>query len=341
MTGKQQPYYYQLIEKSSRYGIPLSVLVELTNRCNLKCSHCYVVKDKGSDELTTVEVYRLFDRLADEGCLFLTLSGGEMFLREDILDIAAYARTNGFVLTLFTNGTLINEYIATRLANLYLEAVELSLYSLDSDLHDTITGVKGSHEATLRAIHILRNKGVPVTVKSALMKENIKDYQDIIRFAKGLDIKYIFDPFITPRADGDIMPISMRLNPDEAACFLKEMDNRGGEYELADSHELPALKEEICAMGKRTCVISPRGDLFPCLLFPESAGNVREKNFRKIWRESPLLNYLRGLTLADLKDACSTCKKLDYCQRCSPVALMEDGDLLGPSSWSCNLSEVL
>lgn len=345
MSRKPQSYFYNLIEKSSRYGVPLSVLVELTSRCNLICNHCYIVKDDGNDELTTSEIYRLLDQLADEGCMFLTLSGGEIFLRKDILDIAAYARSEGFALILFTNGTLITEHIAARLADLYIEAIEISLYSMDTIIHDTITGVKGSHEAALEAIHILKKKKAPVIIKSPLMKENIKGYRDIIRFARQLDIKYILDPFITPKADGDTLPVSRRLDSHEAALFLKEVDGierKDDKNEAVDNdHGFPALETEICAMGRRACVVSSRGDLFPCLLFPTPAGNIRKEDFRKIWRESPLLNHLRTLTVSDLKGACSTCKKLDYCQRCSPVALMENGDLLGPSMWSCSLAEAI
>ena len=142
-----------LLQKKAvdRY-IPINAHLELTNNCNLKCVHCYVVKEKTRSELNYSEIINLLDQLADAGCLWLALTGGEVLTRDDFFDIAFYAKKKNFALRIMTNGTLIDESAADSIAELAPVAVDMSLYSATKDTHDTITQTKGSFEKTLRAI---------------------------------------------------------------------------------------------------------------------------------------------------------------------------------------------
>src|SRR5262245_64118601 len=117
-------HYDRLVRVASRAHIPLAVLFEVTHRCNLGCSHCYLTEGPMGrpkptrDELTFDEIRRVFDQLADAGTLFLTLSGGEVFMRRDFLEIVAHARACGFSVTVFTTGTLLTPETAAQLADL-------------------------------------------------------------------------------------------------------------------------------------------------------------------------------------------------------------------------------
>jgi len=97
----------QVVNKCVDKCIPYSVMFELTYMCNLNCRHCYVVIDNDDTELSMEEITEIINQLLDMGTFYLTFTGGEIFTRKDLLDIAMYAKKKGFLLTFMTNGTLI------------------------------------------------------------------------------------------------------------------------------------------------------------------------------------------------------------------------------------------
>jgi MoaA/NifB/PqqE/SkfB family radical SAM enzyme len=133
----------QIQERAARKKIPFSCHFDLTYHCNLNCVHCYVVKED-RPELNTAEVKSILDQLAAAGTLYLSFSGGEIFTREDFFEIAEYARKLHFALRLLTNGTLIDEETADRIAALNPDLVSISIYSANPEIHDEITSVPGS-----------------------------------------------------------------------------------------------------------------------------------------------------------------------------------------------------
>jgi MoaA/NifB/PqqE/SkfB family radical SAM enzyme len=155
--------YQRILTKTLKEHRLFSVHWELTYRCNQRCSHCYLdvlsPNARVSDELTTAECLRIVDDLAAAGALNLALSGGEPFLRRDLFHIAAYARSKGFLLRIFSNGLLITPALADRMAALHPYAVEVSLYGADAQTHDAITSRPGSFGRTVRALRLLRERG--------------------------------------------------------------------------------------------------------------------------------------------------------------------------------------
>lgn len=102
--------FEKLISVTHEKNIPLTVIIELTGRCNLFCGHCYLLKEnKRPDPLTTIRIKELLSELASAGTLNLVFTGGEAFLRADFMELCAYARRLGFDLRIFTNGTLIDK----------------------------------------------------------------------------------------------------------------------------------------------------------------------------------------------------------------------------------------
>ena len=194
----------EMFDMAEKEFIPLVTVFELTHRCNERCTHCYLEEygTNGRQELTTSEVKSLLDGLAAEGGFWLTLSGGEIFLRKDFFEIAAYARQLEFGLTIFTNAMLITDDIARRLKPLHLMEVGISLYSSNADQHDAITKVKGSFHKTIAGAKRLRDQGIPVNLKCPLMKSNLTEYQGIIDLAGSIGARYSFDPTIVPKNDG-------------------------------------------------------------------------------------------------------------------------------------------
>ncbi|MER3514674.1 MAG: hypothetical protein C4310_10040, partial [Chloroflexota bacterium] len=176
VTNEATDRYQAILLKSQNQHRLVGVHWELTYRCNEKCTHCYLdVLAPGAKipgELTLEEAKRVIDELADLGALTITFSGGEIFVHKDFFEIAAYARKRGFAIRLFTNGILIKPGVADKIAALRPVMVELSIYGADAETHDKITQVPGSFHLTVRAARLLRERGVKVTLKAPIMREN-------------------------------------------------------------------------------------------------------------------------------------------------------------------------
>ncbi|MFI5339003.1 MAG: radical SAM/SPASM domain-containing protein [Candidatus Methylomirabilales bacterium] len=333
-------HYERLIHVASRAHIPISVLFEITHRCNLGCEHCYLTEGPVGrprptrPELSLEEVRRVLEQIAEAGTLFLTLSGGEVFIRRDFLPIVAHARSCGLSVTIFTTGTLLTPETATRLANLHPLSVEVSIYSARPDVHDRITRIPGSHARSLRALRLLKERGVIILIKSPLMSLNSGEYHGIVTLAEELGAGYGFDPTLVPRRDGNLVPLNLSLE-------RRQLYDIFADPVLAEQFSqpvkcLPQKGEEICATGRRHCLISPYGDVYPCMVFPVPAGNLREKSFHEIWSGSPLLQDLRTKTTDDLRGGAKAIGGF----RCSALALIEHGDFLGPFPRGEQMAEI-
>ena len=322
--------YDRLIRTASRAHIPLAVLFEVTHRCNLGCEHCYLTEGPVGrprptrEELTLDEIRVVLDQLAQAGTLFLTLTGGEVFMRRDFLPILAHARSCGFSVTIFTTGTLLTPETASELADLHPLSVEISIYSDRPEVHDRVTKIPGSHARSLRALRLLKERGVVILIKSPLMSLNSGEYHGIARLADELGAGYGFDPLLIPRRDGDQAPVDLSLDRDRMRAYFSDPVLSREFHEPVTC--LPQKGEELCGTGRRTCMISPYGDIFPCGVHPIPAGNLREKSFHEIWTGSPLLQDLRARTVDDLKNGAKAIPGF----RCSALALIENGDFLGP-----------
>lgn len=332
-------HYEHLIATAEEKYIPISILFELNHRCHLNCVHCYLEdnhdQEKVAAQLTYEEVCSIIDQIKEAGCFILTLSGGEIFLRRDTLSIARYARSRGLGVRLFTSGTLLTEKGVSGIAACDPLSVEVSLYSADNPaLHDTITRLPGSHARTLKGIALLREAGVPVVIKTPLMHEIFSEYPRIREYAEGVGASYLCDPTITPQTDGGLSPTSCRLLQEELVqLYADPLLKKKGHVQK----RLPDPEDSPCSIGKRSCVISPWGDVYPCMEVRQSAGNLREQSFAEIWNSSPLLRRLRAIRAKDLP-VCSGCDKFFYCHRCNGIAEKENGDFFGPSTWSCQLA---
>ncbi len=324
--------------KALRLGIPLSVQLDLTYRCNERCVHCYLDHDDHG-EMTTPEIRSLLDQLAEAGVFFLTMSGGEILLRKDLFDILEYARALLFCVKLKTNAILIREHQADRIRSLGVDSIQISIYSHRPEIHDAITKVPGSLRRSLDAIRFLRAQGLKVIIANVLMLQNIHDYPGVKALAADLGVAFTIDPTITPRMDGDRSILSLNINQASLRQVFRDEALVGNVEEFrappkqADEDDLDVLP---CSAGHSACYVSPYGDVYPCVQFPLPSGNVRRTPFLDIWRHSDQLNEVRSIRTRDLP-SCSRCVHVVGCTRCPGLAYME-GNMRGPSSQDCEKS---
>jgi radical SAM protein with 4Fe4S-binding SPASM domain len=328
----------EMNQKALDLGIPISVHLDITYRCNERCVHCYLDHDDHG-EMTTDEIKGLLDQLADAGVFFLTLSGGEVLMRRDFFEIVEHARRLLFNVKLKTNGVMIRESEARRIRELGVEQIQISVYSHRPDVHDAITKLPGSLKRSIDAIRFLKSCGLKVTMANVLMTANLYDNAGVMALAKELGVFYTIDPTITPKIDGDTSILSLRAPGQALQQVFRNPELVGNVEEFCAPPPPPG--EDImegfpCSAGHTACYVSPYGDVFPCVQFPLPSGNVRKQRFIDIWRGSPELNEVRSIRAKDLP-TCSTCAHVGTCSRCPGLAYME-GSMRGPSTADCEKS---
>jgi radical SAM protein with 4Fe4S-binding SPASM domain len=326
----------RLVARAQARRIPLSALFELTGRCNLDCGHCYLDLAHPPREMTTEQACHVVDQLASAGTLFLTLTGGEIFLRKDALAIALHARRRGLAVRLFTNATRITRELATEIARIKPVAVEVSLYGSHGAAHEAVTQRRRTLRKTLRGVMLLRRAGVNVGLKAPLLSTVVEEMDLLFRLADRIGAAMAFDPFVHARRDGNESPLALRSH---TALLAKAMQHP----RLGLAAELPRPPrpdEAPCAIATRTTRISPSGDVYPCATYPTPIGNVLERPFAELWSGGALLDRLRGIRWGELHGDCAGCGQAGYCGRCTAVALLEHGDELGPAREACRVADA-
>lgn len=332
-TEREEDRYEALLRRAWHQRIPLTVLWELTGRCNLRCKHCYVPHDAAWAELNTAEGVAVLDQLAEAGTLYLTFSGGEPLLRPDFFTLAEAAREREFALRIFTNGTMVDEQAADRIAALSPLSVEVSIYGYQPATHDAIAGLPGAHAGAVRALELLGQRGVRTVAKTTVMRPNLDEFDDLWAWATEHADRFVYNVMIMPGKEGRVEPLEMRLSRQELRRFHQERL----EGQQRPPAETPP-QAPLCLAGFSIAAIGPTGTVYPCVAMPAAAGELRQESFGAIWQHSPGLASIRSFTLADSE--CRSCEVLSLCTRCPGLALLESGDVLGAAPGACVIAEA-
>ena len=333
----------ELEMKAIRKIVPFFVTFETTYSCNENCIHCYM--DKRLPSLRLAEIERILKEIANEGCLFLTLTGGEFFTRTDFIEILSFASKLHFAIDILSNGTLITQDIAESLAKYPIRRIQLTLCGATPEVHDYITQLEGSFNKTINAVHFLRDVGIKVEIAFPLMGLNFHERYLAKQLVESLDCLFFPSHIITARNNGSKDTFRLRLDDNQLNNFLADKDLfklYGGRKPFQDHQfylNIPDIREAApCYSGFNTCAISPNRRVLPCNQLLYEVGDLTRESFTEIWNHSSRLGYLRNLKIRDLPE-CSECKRLPFCSRCPGLALLEGGDLLGTSPENCRITK--
>ncbi|MCL6450866.1 MAG: radical SAM protein [Acetobacteraceae bacterium] len=304
--------------------LPFKVDIEVTYACNLRCRHCYAAHEPPK-HLATSEVVSLLDQLAELGCLELVFTGGEMFLRPDMLDLIAHARRLNFAVTLLTNATLITPDIASGLAELMPEHVSASIYGGRPETHDAFTGVEGSLERTVTGARLCAERGLRVLNTYVLTNENCHERHLVRRLMADNGLDYKSTVLLFPRTDMDPSPMDYRLTDEQ----LREV--------MLDGSFTPIRTR--CNSGRSRFRVAPDGTVHPCELMRLTLGSLRRLDFRTILETSTLLKDLRQKDFNNPPE-CAECEKWRNCPRCSGVAFLETGDPMRRWPEGCRIATI-
>lgn len=297
-----------------------------TLKCNLKCSHCYInaQSKKSGRELTTDEGKGIIDQIAELGKTILVLSGGEPLLRSDIFELAQYGVQKGLIVTLGTNGTLIDKETADKLHSVGVRKVAISIDSSTATVHDSLRGVKGAWEKAVNGVKACTASGVSVQFNVTMTRQNCHDLDEIVLMAKNLGVKNIHLFFLVPTGRGKNM---LDLSPETyEELLLKALIYSDDSIEVKPTcaPQFMRIAKQVgkdvsrwsrgCIAGINYCRILPDGGVTPCPYLPVRAGNVLTTSLGEIWANSEVLSALRDFS--NLKGKCGKCGYNRICGGC-------------------------
>ncbi|MBI5480607.1 MAG: radical SAM protein [Deltaproteobacteria bacterium] len=314
----------------------LTLHVEVTSRCPLRCLHCY--NDRAvADALDLATLESVLDDAMPLGCLFVVLTGGEVYARPDFEQIVSAARRREFDVRCQTSGWHLDDHAAGFLAERAVSEVHISVYSDNPAVHDAVTRMPGSHARALRAVHALRRRGVRVLIKSVVTEVNAASYRSVQTLARSLGCACSIDPVVVPCESGACGPCGVRP-PDD---ILREFYGEYAWSQIAAAFSgsrargaLRPLDDAPCLAGATSLFLASDGTIYPCVDLKIPCGSVLTESLACIWRGSPGLRRVRDLRWRDLP-VCAACQVRDYCNHCLAVAQNEHGDLLGPALENC------
>ena len=328
---------------------PFLVALNLTRRCNLRCAHCYLdagTRRRGDpDELDTAEVRDVLDQIAAMSReTMVVLTGGEPLLRPDILDIARHAAGLDLMAVMGTNGALLDDARVAALQDAGVQAVGISLDSLDPNTHDEFRGRPGAWAKTMAGIDACRRAGLMFQIHFSVTDDNAGELDDMIAFSReaGASVLNVFFLVCTGRGE-QVTNVSREVHErvlhriGEAARAEDELLVRARcaphfkRMALEMDPPLPVTLAQGyeaggCLAGTRYCRVTPEGELTACPYMEVSVGSLRDESFATLWREAPLFERLRKPAL---EGRCGACEYAKLCGGCRARPLARDGNLMG------------
>lgn len=343
-----------ILDQAKRTRTPANGSIELLPLCNMNCDMCYVRLSREEMERqgrlrTADEWLEIGRQMKEAGVLFLLLTGGEPFLYPDFRKLYLGLREMGMILTINTNGTLIDEDLAEFFGKYKPRRVNITLYGTDEETYADLCHYPGGFEKTLQGIRLLRENGVDVKVGGSLARANRDDLDRLLDIGEELDIPVRVDTYMMPATRERDLPYNLqaRLNPEEAAQARIHALKREMGPELFSAYvcqsiekaEHPEPAEEkpghmACMAGQCSFTINWQGKMRPCVVMSEPEVSVFEAGFEAAWK---YITEETGKILLNAK--CSTCRVRHLCRTCAASALLETGSYAGVPDYMCRYAK--
>lgn len=344
-----------LIEQAKQDRSPITVNFELLPVCNLDCKMCYIRTDmaavkKNGGLISADEWLRLAGELHRAGTLFILLTGGEVFLYPRFRYLYEELVKMGFVLTINTNGSLIDKETAAWLKQFPPKCVSMSLYGASNETYEALCGQKGLFDRVDRAITALQNAGIAVECKTMLNPLNVQDMQACLRYCRSRNISYELATYAFPPVRKAEDSSQIRFTPSQAAqaqlavnrllSSRNQFDQTILEHlqKYAAGKQLPGHQQYglSCSAANTSCWINWQGRMTPCAMLNEPYTLPFRQGFAAAWEE--LKKKTDALCLSP---DCSFCPKRTVCTVCPAASYAETGSICGTSRYHCEMTDTL
>ncbi|MFQ6066730.1 MAG: radical SAM protein [bacterium] len=353
---------FHLWKKTEEKRIPLSTEIELTERCNNNCVHCYINlpaddEETRGRELSFKEIRRIVDEAVGMGCLWWLITGGEPLLREDVGDIYLYLKKKGLLVSVFTNATLITPELVSLFKKYPPRDLEITVYGVTQKIYERITRTPGSFKAFMRGINLLKAENVPFTLKAMALRSNVGELEAIKDFCKLITKDHFrFDPFLhlrlRPNDKRNRQISSERLSPEEIVAIEFADEERKNNLVKHICEEKKIGQQTVhfhngnhlfyCGAGKTSFTIDPYGFFKLCssLSHPDCVYDLRKGSLRKAWKE--FVPKVRAIRTEDDKcrKRCLSCSLINLCMWCPATAYLECRKLDGWVEDFCRLAHA-
>ncbi len=325
----------------------LHLHVDVTSACTERCAHCYVPQN-ATAFLPSKNIFDVIDQFRATGGLHITFSGGECMLHPDFCRIMEYAHRKDLTIAVLSNLTLCDDNMVEKLKAVDA-TIQVSVYSMQGKIHDSITGIVGSWEKTMRSVKRLHDANVPCFIACPVMRHNMDGIRDVVKFAESLNMSAQIDPIIMGRMNGDKSNLACRLDSAQARKVLEDillhaLPADSEYFRLAKCGELATPNEladnHVCGAGIDSLCLDATGQFYPCPGFAGfKLGNCFENTLEWVWSSSPNMRYLRSIKYKDFKK-CMQCEDFSYCSICMCRNYNETGDVFKPAEYFCQVAKM-
>ena len=332
-----------------RFSAPLFAVWNITNRCNLRCRHCYQdsLHDALADELTLAEKLDLVDQMAEEYIAMVAFAGGEPTICPDLLPVARRCHEHGIHMSVATHGGTMTQRLAAELADAGVRYVEISLDSVHPDRHDAFRGQPGMWHRTVRGMRrVVEQENLRLGIAMCVHQGNVDEVDDMVQFAIDIGASCIAHFNFIPvgrgleMVDSDITPKqrqrllerlnevmqSGRLGVLSTAPQLGRVCLAGspadGRQACSHAGSGSGAKARVvakylggCGAGRTYVCVEPNGNITPCVYMPHRVlGNIRHRRFMDIFRHNEFCDLLCDRDR--LTHHCEVCRFKNYCGGC-------------------------
>ncbi len=344
----------ELIAKAAKAHIPLSGGLELLPLCNMNCKMCYVrLSKKEMDEqgklLNYSEWLKIVDEAIKQGLLFLLLTGGEPLLYPEFKELYQELSRRGLVLTVNTNGTLIDETWAEFFRKYGCRRINITLYGKDDETYEKLCNNPKGFSQVMNAARYLKEKKVPFRFTCSVTPDNVEQLPDLQKIADEMGVPLAVASYMFPGVRKNITASEqVRLSPQEAALVTlkayqyqypqNKMEDaaRVSIFRLYKKPKFSAKKGFVCKGGKSSFWLNWKGELLPCGMFTEHKVDLKVTKFKDAWED--IVCWTDAIKPAS---KCMDCSLQNICMVCPAACHTETEKIEGCPSYLCSMSEEM
>lgn len=325
--------------------------IELTDMCNERCIHCYLPNEKKNKgkALTVEQIICILHQYREMQGLKVIFSGGEILLHTDLFSILEECKKLNLMILLQSNLLSLTKDNLQKIKALNVFNVQVSLYSTDAHIHDTITGRKGSFEKTKRNLELMVANDIPVMISCPVMQNNFPSVHSLHKYASELGVDVYFDFIMMAECNGSRDNLTVRLNLKQTREMLQFYLESHPAFlnAISTAHSLDealskkyARRRTMCDILSASLCIDSDGTFYPCPGWNGmQLGHISTSMLADVWWGEKA-DELRNIPISRFQK-CNGCELHNFCDMCAVYNYNENGDIYNICPRFCDMAKIL